>query len=50
MISLIMNEFLIVTLDMFLNELSTMLCNQLDWNMFEMEVEISWRMFQTKVS
>jgi hypothetical protein len=44
------HEFLIVTLDMFLNELSIMLCKQLDWNMFEMEVEISWRMLQTKVS
>ena len=29
------HEFIIVTLDMFLNELSTMLCNQLGYNMFE---------------
>jgi hypothetical protein len=35
------HEFLTVTLDMFLNELSTLLCDQFDCNMFEMKVEIS---------
>jgi hypothetical protein len=34
------HEFLIATLDISLNELSKMLCDQLDWNMFEIEVKI----------
>jgi hypothetical protein len=33
-------EFLIVTLDMSLNELFRMLYDRPDWNMFEIEVEI----------
>jgi len=35
------HEFLIATLDISLNELSKMLCDQLDWNMFEIEVKIT---------
>jgi hypothetical protein len=35
---------------MSLNELSKVLCNQLDWNIFEIVVEITWRMLQTRVN
>jgi len=35
---------------MSLNELSRILCDQLGWNMFEIEVEITWRTMQTRVS
>ena len=35
------HEFLIATLDISHNELSKMLCDQLDWNMFEIEVKIT---------
>ena len=35
---------------MSLNKLSRILCYQLGWNMFEIEVEITWRTLQTKVS
>jgi len=44
------HEFLIATLDISLNELSKMLCDQLDWNMFEIEVKITWKMLQIRVS
>jgi hypothetical protein len=27
-----------------------MLCDQLDWNMFEIEVKITWKMLQIRVS
>jgi len=43
------HEFLIATLDISLNELSKMLCDQLDWNMFEIEVKITWKMLQIRV-
>ena len=43
------HEFLIATSDMFLNDLSRMLCDQLDCNMFEIEVEITWRMLHTGI-
>jgi hypothetical protein len=33
-----------------LNELSKMLYDQLDWNMFEIEVKITWKMLQIRVS
>jgi hypothetical protein len=35
---------------MSLNDLSRKLCDRLGWNMFEIEVEITWRTLQTKVS
>lgn len=44
------HEFLIATLAISLNELSKMLCDQLDWNMFEIEVKIIWKMLQIRVS
>jgi hypothetical protein len=44
------HEFLIVTSDMFLNKLSKMLCDRFGWNMFEIEVEITCRMLQTRAS
>jgi len=44
------HEFLIVTLDLSLNELSKMLCDRIGWNMFEIEVEIIWRILQIGVS
>uniref|UniRef100_B9ND13 Uncharacterized protein n=1 Tax=Populus trichocarpa TaxID=3694 RepID=B9ND13_POPTR len=33
---------------MSLNDLSRKLCDRLGWNMFEIEVEITWRTLQTK--
>jgi len=42
--------FLTASLHMSLNELSKVLCNQLDWNIFEIVVEITWRMLQTRVN
>jgi hypothetical protein len=43
------HEFLTATSDMSLNDLSRMLCNQLDCNMFEIEVGITWRMLHTGI-
>ena len=44
------HEFLIVTLDISLNKLSKMLCDQFDWNIFKIEVEITCRMLQTEAN
>jgi hypothetical protein len=43
-------EFLTVTLNISLKELSRMLYDRPRWNIFEIEVEITWRMLQTRVS
>jgi hypothetical protein len=43
-------EFITATLNMSLNELSKMLYDRLGWNVFETEVEITWRMLQIDVS
>ena len=42
------HEFLTATLDIY--DIFRMLCARLDWNMFEIKVEITWRMLQTGVS
>jgi hypothetical protein len=44
------NELLTITLNMSLDELFGMLCNQLDRNIFEIKVEITWKMMQNEVS
>lgn len=44
------HEFLTAILDMSLNELSRMLCDWLDWNIFEIEVDITQRILQTRVN
>jgi len=44
------HEFLIATSNMSLNKLLRILYDRLDWNMFEIEVEITWRILQTRVS
>jgi len=43
-------EFLTVTLNISLKELSRMLYDRPRWNIFEIEVGITWRMLQTRVS
>jgi uncharacterized protein (DUF2132 family) len=43
-------EFLTTILDMSLNELSRILCDRFGWNIFEIEVEITWRTLQTRAS
>jgi uncharacterized protein (DUF2132 family) len=35
---------------MSLNELSRILCDRFGWNIFEIEVEITWRTLQTRAS
>jgi hypothetical protein len=37
------HEFLTPTSNISYNELSRMLCDRLGWNMFEIKVEITWR-------
>jgi len=44
------HEFLTIILNMFIYRLSRMLCDRLGWNMFKIEVEITWRMLQTGIS
>jgi len=44
------HEFLTITSHMSLNELSRMLYDRLSCNMFEIKVESTWKMLQTKVS
>lgn len=44
------NELLTITLNMSLDELFGMLCNRLDRNIFEIKVEITWKMMQNEVS
>jgi len=44
------HEFLTPSLHMSLNELSRMLCNRLGWNIFEIKVEITWRMLQIGIN
>jgi len=43
-------KFLTSTLDISLNELSRILCEQLGKNIFGIEVKITWRMLQIRVS
>jgi len=33
-----------------LNKLSRIICDWLDWNVFEIKVEITWRMLQTEIN
>jgi len=44
------HEFLTTTLDMSLNKLSRILYDRLGWNMFEIKVEITWRMLQIRIN
>lgn len=44
------NEFLTTILDMSLDELFGMLCNRFDQNIFEIKVEITWKIMQNEVS